>query len=287
MLSLILTGIASCLFYFPYRKEVKMVVSSIETTRHYYSLIEYGAQVIGTALLILVVWLWKKELGIHSLGPLSGKSIEDQLSPQSEENEQKGTFNTATGLGAAPDQAEALKGTELKRKIIELIQQRHHVGEGYVSYKLEITSAYARKLLQELVNTGELAHSSFRDSGTYIDPEFYENKAIDWVVNRLRTQYPDLTRIYKFVKFAGIEYDAVAETNDQIFFIEINKKGTKTIEKFKHFKEQAVKKGFRFDNKKCLWIYGIIVPKGEGFGTDLFDPNYISIVTLDIPDTEL
>ena len=185
---------------------------------------------MGSALLILAAWLWRKELGISSLGPLSEKEdIADDLEPKdSEENNDEGSPNDTNASIPTSSNQLTFYENERKTKLLQLVKTHHYLSTSKASVELGISIKSAQSTLFSLFAEDKIDRSEYRGKEIFLDKDFWENKAIDWVVKQL-SKIEKIESVYKQVRYKTASFDAIAETAEKVFFIEITSRPERVV----------------------------------------------------------
>lgn len=222
LLSLLLLFVSISFFYFPYTKVVRKInkKEGLETTRTYYSSIEYGSQTIGTFLLLLMVWIWRHDLDIDSLGIFSKKTNPFEEIEPTDELE----INTADQSGPIEDlsKVKISKTSIIKDKLIEYIKKNGYVVSTYhLCYKLGINRNDAEELLFELASEGKIDINYAGKKTIFIDLDSIESLAINWYQNKIKKNQ-SIISISKFLTVRKmLEFDGLIETESHYHFIDV------------------------------------------------------------------
>ncbi len=183
---------------------------------------------VGLTFLAFAVWIWRDKLGVTSVGPFSGPSIE-QKSPAEIAASAADIINntnppaTTTLVQTRVDEDRHKKSKEY---IIQQLHKQHAVSERDIAFKLGITMPNARSLLYELIKEGILREDGFPKHSVYTLTSSVENLAIDRIRDNLR-QRIDIVSERRFVRIGHTyEADAMFECESSLFIVEVKQAPT-------------------------------------------------------------
>lgn len=231
-LSVLFTGLSFLCFYFP----TKSITSVKYKDRHEKTITteEDGTKLffnyIGLFLLIMSIWIWRKELNINQFGFISGNDIE----PTAPENLPKKPLPD-TPKTINPDNSEnliynttdfeTLKVQELKNNIISYFKQRP---DGLTNARILATkfgySIYTiQRVLFELMKENIVRRDTYPGSGkaNYSYSSSIENRAIDDFAKHLNTEILSDNRYMRVSQ--RFEVDAIIQTSLMNYVIEVKR----------------------------------------------------------------
>jgi len=177
---------------------------------------------IGIFFLALSIWVWRKELKITSIGPLSGSSIIEQRNAEEVSTELKNKVIVNKDaekniLVSADQEMNELK----KQQILEIIKEKQAVNQTYLSNILNISRHAVELFLYQLAKEGKVRQDGFPLRTVYTLSSSIENLAID----KLKEEVLKNTEIMsdrRYLKIQGkFEIDAILKSNKNTYLIEI------------------------------------------------------------------
>jgi len=251
---------------------------------------------LSLGALILAVWLWRKELGVSKLGPLSGI---DQVSQQPAGSPQKPVEES----GPVPSLdissiSEDLANDEMKKRlehIMQMFRKMHSVNVSYVANEFRISSGDAKNLLFYLTKMGALRADGFPKKTIYTPSKSIENLTLDTVKQRLSEKHEILSE-RRFVRIKGkYEIDSLLESDDRTFIIEAKVLRKHTfLPQFEHWITALMTVANEFKNKKMMCILAIVclgnlkvVDVKKQIDSFTFDTGTIPLEALVFSETEL
>lgn len=176
---------------------------------------------IGLGTLILTVWLWRKELGVTQVGPLSGSDIIKQ--------QEAGTPAKPLDESGPPPSLDLsaveleMVDAEAKQKlehIMKMFQKAHSINIYHVARELGITTQIAKTYLFLLTKAGLLRADGFPKRTIYTPAHSLENRILDAVRKQLSNTH-DVLSERRFIRVGKIyEVDALLESDAITFLVE-------------------------------------------------------------------
>ena len=185
-------------------------------------LIKVG-ELIGLFLAFISIWLWKKELGLGTLGPLGEGSIstQDEYDISKKSRELVSEIDSGKLLEMTANEMNKKKVEDRKAHIISLIKKKHAVSIATVANELCITKNTTEILLFSLMKEGLIRCDGFPRRSIYTLMSSLENQAIDWVKAMVEKDNKIINE-RRFVRINNqYELDAIFETDKMLFLIEI------------------------------------------------------------------
>jgi len=211
---------------------------------------------VGIGTLLLSAWIWRKELGITQLGPLSGEPPVSQQpggtpSKSPEESEPPSSIDLSSI-------SQEMTDTETKQRfehIMRMFNKVHSVNASYVSRELGVSSKTAKTYLFFLTKTGQLRADGFPRHTIYTPAQSTENRILDTVKRELTKTHGILSeRRYVRVK-KMYEIDSLVECDDITFIVEAKiLRSDNLMSRLDKWilKLLTVAKEFRIENVACI-----------------------------------
>ena len=182
-------------------------IEEISEDPFYNRILEWAA--IG--LLALPIWLWRKELGITSIGPITGSTEINQQEPKIIEssNEKKGLkkeFSIVEKKGKLEN-------------IPKLFKKYYKINASIVAHELKISRQDANILLYELTKNQKIRADGFPVNTIYTPIKSLENQMIDYAREQIKKEYPHIEE-RRYVLLNKYEIDALFESDDKIFVLD-------------------------------------------------------------------
>ncbi len=177
--------------------------------------------IVGLGALVLSIWIWRKELGITKVGPLSGEPSVTQQEPgapiiPSSQGE-------AVSIDAEPTYADMEKHELKLRKdyVTNLFERYHSLNVSMVAHELRIMREAAKYLLFVLQKEGKLRADGFPKSTIYTKADSVENRTIDLVTRDIERTHR-LLQERRFVRISHrYEVDALLKCEEIEFIVEV------------------------------------------------------------------
>lgn len=221
LFSLILVIIAFILFtVIPPAKTYIATVSPKETVTITKNGVSKFAEIVGIVFLALSLWIWREELRITSIGPLSGPLIEPQT-PESLGKRVHKLNKREESLSSLRSHAEFERIKEWKKSIMKILKERNAVNVSLIARELGINLNTANNLLYSLVSEGIIRRDGDRRRSIYTLSHSIYNLALD----RLLTSLLKITNIESEKRFVRIdnryEADSIIYCENKIVLVEV------------------------------------------------------------------
>ncbi len=232
ILSILFTGLSFLCFYFP-TKSITSVVYKYYNEKTI-TIEDDGTKLffnyIGLFLLIMAIWIWRKELNINQFGFIGGNDIEptdpvnfpkqptlDTLTTINSDNSGKGTDKTTD--------FETFKAQELKNNIISYFKQRPDglTNATILASKFGFSTHTIQRVLFELLKENIVRRDTYPGSrrANYTYSASIENRAIDDFSKHLKTKILSDNRYVRISQ--RFEVDAVIQTSLMNYVIEVKR----------------------------------------------------------------
>lgn len=155
---------------------------------------------IGIFLLALAIWVWRVELRITSIGPLTWPLPLEQQKPKDIQNRQ------ALGVTRIQKELEQITGgnlEQLKSKVIEMFRTKQAIDEQEIASHLNIKINQAKLLLSLLLQEGKIRRDSVYKRFLYTPSNFPENLAIDKFIERIKSENKYIISKNRFIRVFG------------------------------------------------------------------------------------
>lgn len=222
ILSLLFTGLSFLCFYLP-TKSITSVVYKYCNEKTI-TIEDDGTKLffnyIGLFLLIMAIWIWKKELKINQFGFIGGNDIEP-TDPETFPKQPTPDTTPTTETGGDVKQIdnttdfENYKAKELKNNIIAYFKERPYglTNAAILSAKYGVTRHTIERILFELMKENIVRRDTYPGSGraNFSYSASIENRAIDDFIKHLKTEILNDNR---FVRISQrYEADALIQTS--------------------------------------------------------------------------
>jgi hypothetical protein len=265
ILSLLFTGLSFLCFYFP----TKSITSVVYKYYHEKTVTieDDGTKLffnyIGVFLLIMAVWIWKKELKINQFGFIGGNDIEptdpedfpkepipDTQNPIKEDSTEYNADKTTD--------FESHKRQDLKNQIIAYFKERPYglTNATILSAKFGLSKLTTELILFELMKENIVRRDTYPGSGkaNYSFSASLENRAIDDFVKHLKTEMLSDNRFVRIDQ--RYEADAIIQTSLMNYVIEVKKMDTISTKRIDSAIKQlmAIEEHVKFSPLKLVLI---------------------------------
>lgn len=280
LLSLLFVIAAFLLFALPIDKKVTRTVKNDQanvTIVTIHNGCKKFCEWIGIFLLALAVWVWRKELGVTSVGLISGPSVAQQQSPKdlNRDGKMKFLIGKFREKRIRPEEIDITKKKNFKNKILKIIKMNKSADENYVASNLSITHAYAKGLLMSLVQEGKLRCDSIGDRTLYTLPNMLENIAIDKIIKKIKSEGKSLIGRGRFIKLFskysidaylewkmnGKKYDSIVEIKHMKISPDMDRRIYKWVLALNQIRDELWKHRIAFEHRMSRWqSYNITKP---------------------------
>lgn len=232
ILSLLFTGLSFLCFFFPTKSITSVVYKHCNEKT--VTIEDDGTKLffnyIGLFLLIMAIWIWRKELKINQFGFIGGNDIEP-TDPETFPKQPTPDTPPNTEIGGDVKQIdkttdfESYKAQELKNNIIAYFKERSYglTNATILSAKFGVTRHTIERILFELMKENIVRRDTYPGSGraNYSYSASIENRAIDDFIKHLKTEILSDNR---FVRISQrYEADALIQTSLMNYAIEVKR----------------------------------------------------------------
>lgn len=232
ILSLLFTGLSFLCFYFPTKSITSVVYKHCNEKT--VTIEDDGTKLffnyIGLFLLIMAIWIWRKELRINQFGFIGGNDVEptDPETYPKQPTPDTPTTGKTKGSDKEIDKTtdfETLKAKELKNNIIAYFKERPYglTNATILSAKFGVTRHTIERVLFELMKENIVRRDTYPGSGkaNFSYSASIENRAIDDFIKHLKTEILSDNR---FVRISQrYEADAIIQTSLMNYVIEVKR----------------------------------------------------------------
>lgn len=230
VLSLLFTGLSFLCFYFPTKSitsvaykhcNEKTVTIENDGTKLFFNY-------IGLFLLIMAIWIWRKELKINQFGFIGGNDVEPTDPETFPKQPTPDTPNTGKTDGSDKEidkttDFDTFKAQELKNNIIAYFKQRPYglTNANILASNFGVTTHTIQRVLFELMKENIVRRDTYPGSrkANFSYAASVENKAIDDFTKHLKTEILSDNR---FVRVSQrYEVDAIIQTSLMNYVIEV------------------------------------------------------------------
>lgn len=232
ILSVLFTGLSFLCFYFPTKSITSVVYKHCNEKT--VTIEDDGTKLffnyIGLFLLIMAIWIWRKELKINQFGFIGGNDIEPT---DPETFPKQPTPDTPPTTKTGDDEKkidkttdfESYKAQELKNNVIAYFKERPYglTNATILSAKFGVTRHTIERVLFELMKENIVRRDTYPGSGkaNFSYSASIENRAIDDFIKQLKTEVLSDNR---FVRISQrYEADALIQTSIMNYVIEVKK----------------------------------------------------------------
>jgi hypothetical protein len=235
ILSMIFTGVSFLCFCIPTKSITSIVYK--HCNERTVTIEDDGTKLffnyIGLFLLIMAIWIWRKELKINQFGFIGGNDIEP-TDPETFPKEPKPDIsNTAKKIDADNEldktiEFETFKAKELKDNIISYFKERPYglTNATILAANFGVSRQTIQRFLFELMKENYVRRDTYPGSGkaNFSYSASIENRAIDDFVKHLKTEILSDNR---FVRVSQrYETDAIVQTSSMNYVIEVKRMDT-------------------------------------------------------------
>jgi len=216
--------------------------------------------IVGLGALLLSIWIWRKELGIGTIGPLSGEPAVTQQQPSA-------VVSSSSGKAAAPMKKEdayaQMSEHELELRkdyIAQLFDQYRTLNATIIANKLRITRDAAKLLLFMMQKEGIIRADGFPKSTIYSKADSIENITIDLVRQEIEQSHTVLQE-RRYVRISHrYEIDALFQCEDIGFIVEV-KPTSRDVEPamLEHWITQLTTTASEFSSSRVACILSIVI----------------------------
>lgn len=232
ILSLLFTGLSFLCFYFPTKSITSVVYKHCNEKT--VTIEDDGTKLffncIGLFLLIMAIWIWRKELKINQFGFIGGNDIEP-TDPETFPKKPTPDTPPTTKTGGDVKQIdkttdfESYKAQELKNNIIAYFKERPYglTNATILSAKFGVTRYTVERVLFELMKENIIRRDTYPGSGkaNFSYSASIENRAINDFIKHLKTEILSDNR---FVRISQrYEADAIIQTSLMNYVIEVKR----------------------------------------------------------------
>lgn len=211
---------------------------------------------IGIALIALAIWIWRKELNLTGIGPLSGPPIEQkdasEISSQYHEE-----HSPQEQLSTAQSKLKKDRFKKQKELILEMVQESFALNIYSVSQKLGITQHTAEAILFLLSKEGKLRQDGF-PRPVYTLASGLDNLVLDHIHNEIKKKHEVISE-RRYVRIKNkYEADAIIKCVNEIFIVELKYiRSTLKVDNVKRTIDQllAISKEYTSKNIILMLIY--------------------------------
>lgn len=232
ILSLLFTGLSFLCFYFPTKSITSLVYK--HCTEKTITIEDDGPKLffnyIGLFLLIMAIWIWRKELKINQFGFIGGRDIEPTDPETFPKQPTPDTLSKGKteGSGKEIDKTtdyESFKEQELKNNIIAYFKQRPTglTNANILASEFGFTTQTIQRVLFELMKENIVRRDTYPGSrkANFSYAASIENRAINDFSKHLKTEILSDNR---FVRVSQqYEVDAIIQTSFMNYVIEVKR----------------------------------------------------------------
>lgn len=230
ILSLLFTGLSFLCFYFPTKSITSVVYKHCNEKA--VTIEDDGTKLffnyVGLFLLIMAIWIWRKELKINQFGFIGGNDIEPtdpETFPKQSTTDTPTTDKTEGSdkeIGKTSD-FETFKAQELKNNIIAYFKQRPYglTNANILASKFGVSTYTIQRVLFELMKENIVRRDTYPGSGkaNFSYSASIENRAIDDFAKHLKTEIHSDNRFVRVRQ--RYEVDAIIQTSLMNYVIEV------------------------------------------------------------------
>lgn len=233
ILSVLFTGLSFLCFYFPTKSITSIAYKHCNEKT--VTIEDDGSKLffnyIGLFLLIMAIWIWRKELKINQFGFIGGNDIEPTDPKTFPKQPTPEDTPPATKTGDDEKQIdkttdfESYKAEELKNKITTYFKERPYglTNATILSAKFGVSRLSIERVLFELMKENIVRRDTYPGSGkaNFSYRASIENRAIDDFIKLLKTEILSDNR---FVRISQrYEADALIQTSLMNYVIEVKR----------------------------------------------------------------
>jgi hypothetical protein len=230
ILSLLFIGLSFLCFYFPTKSITSIVYKYCNEKT--ITIEDDGTKLffnyIGLFLLIMAIWIWKKELKINQFGFIGGNDIEptDPESFPKQPTADLQTTNKTEGSEKGLDKStnfETFKAQELKNKVVAYFKENPNglTNANILATKFGYSTETIKRVLFELMKENIVRRDTYPGSmkANFSYSTSIENRAIDDFAKHLKTEILSDNRFIRVSQ--QYEVDAIIKTYLMNYVIEV------------------------------------------------------------------
>lgn len=234
LLSILLFGVSFLCFYIPSKTTTSIVNKHINeitiTTENDGSKLFFNY--VGLFLLIMTIWIWRKEMKINQLGFIGSNGIEptDPESLLIGSTPEKPMVNGQGEKPTKPDdinlELQEFKKQDLKKNIVNYLKSKPFglTNKTILSHSFGVSIQVIEVVLFELMKENLIRRDTYPGSGraNYSLTSSLENKAIeDFITNFIRTKIVSDNRFVRVNQ--RYEVDAIIKTTELSYIVEVKR----------------------------------------------------------------
>ena len=177
-------------------------------------------ETVGMGLLILAVWVWRKELAIKSLFGMEKEDPPEQQTGEQAKLPEDYVPPTPADLKSAASNVEGEMNINQVDHILNLLQHRHAINVAMIAQELVMTRTNAEKILLSLRRSGVLRADGVPRATIYTLAASVENLTLDKVREKVESTREILSE-RRFVRVRhAYDIDSILTCEDKTFIVE-------------------------------------------------------------------
>lgn len=221
-LSLLIIGISLLCYVLPPKPYTKSIKVNDNKTIVYQLNTEYKLfDWIGILFLAFALWIWRKELKVTSIGPISGPPLIEQRNAEDISRELKLNQGEVNKEIEVSYDREKVRDKIRLDQTFDLVKEKRAINAITLARDLGIAKSNADLYLNILTKEGKLRQDGFPYKTVYTLADAYENLAINKFKSDIE-QKAEIISDRRYVKIKSrYEVDALMKSTDKTFIIEV------------------------------------------------------------------